>query len=281
MLKDSEWLALVKLLDDEDPEVRKIAHDRLALTGSVGITKLSAFADEAEDYETRNQILEIVRNLITDEVSNRLLAWRKGGGEDLLEGWNCLAALQKDGGDVQKINGEITRLTNKIWLEMNDQMFVMDKLRIFNHVFFVMEGYHFDKVNPTNPALCFPGTVLSGKKGNVQSLSLLYLIVALRLELPVAGVIVPEYNFIYCHEDRQPFYIDVANNGNFISREGVEVFFRKLGLEDSPSWYKPTSKIRMMLNLLQVMRKNYYNSGQVEDALRLEQILEAIDIRFE
>lgn len=281
MLKDSEWLALVKLLDDEDPEVRQIAHARIAQSGSEGLVKLEALADEVGDLGIRNAILELIESLTTDIITQQLLSWRQGGGEDLLSAWMKISGLQKNSQEQNKIQGEITRLTNKIWLEMSEQMFVLDKLRVFNHVMFVMEGYHLLKETPELPSLCFIDQVISQKAGNAQSLCLLYLIIATRLELPLAGVILPGYSVLYCFDERQPFYIDVANGGNFISREGIEVFIKKLGLQEQSSWYKPTTNIRLILNLLEVLRKSYHSSGQSAQARRVEQILEGIDIRFE
>jgi regulator of sirC expression with transglutaminase-like and TPR domain len=281
MLKDSEWLALVKLLDDEDAEVRQIAHNRIAQSGQEGLLKLEALADEVGELAIRNAILALMETLTTESITSQLLAWRQGGGEDLLSAWILLSRLQKNPIEESKIHGEITRLTNKIWLEMNEQMYAFDKLRVFNHVFFVMEGYHLLKESPELPSLCFIDQVLVKKEGNAQSLCLLYLIVATRLELPVAGVILPGYSFIYCFDDRQPFYIDVANGGNFISREGIEVFIKKMGLQEQSSWYKPTTNIRLILNLLEILRKSYYATNLSAQAKRVEQIQEGIDIRFE
>lgn len=281
MLKDSEWLALARLLDDEDPEVRNIAYTRLSEAGRDHLHRIEALADEIGDMTVRHALLDLKEKIITDTVMHTLLKWRQGGGENLAEGWMAISPLLPKETDMAKMQGEITRLTNKLWLELNDQMKLGDKLRVFNHVFFILEGYHLQKDNPQAPGLCFLNELLNTKAGNAQSLCLLYLIVATRLELPVGGVVIPGYSVLYCFDEHQPFYLDVANGGNFISREGIEVFIKKLGLQEQSSWYKPTTNIRLVLNLLEVLRQSYYAKGLPGQAQRVEQILEGIDIRFE
>ena len=281
MLKDSEFIALIKLLDDADPEVRQIAHARLSELGAEGMPRLEAAADEIGDPEIREQILALIQNVNTEHIAVQLMNWRKAGGDDLPTGWNHLTLLHSQDMNQSKIlNNEIIRLSNKIWLEMNEQMYVYEKLRIFNHVFFVMEGYALEKDRPELPKWCFPEIVVKEKKGGSQSLCLLYLSIAHKLELPLAGVILPGYSVLYCHDNHNPFYIDVAGGGNFVSREGLETFVKKLNVPDQAAYYKPTSHIFLILNLIEILRKAYYASGAILKAQQIEDIQQKIDIRL-
>lgn len=281
MLKDSEFLALIKLLDDADPEVRQIAHARLSELGAEAMPRLEAAADEIGDPEIREQILALIHNVNTNHVADLILNWRKAGGDELSSGWNYLSLLNNHDPEILKVlNNEVIRLSNKIWLEMNEQMRVYEKLRIFNHVFFIMEGYALDKDKPELPKWCFPDVVVREKKGGSQSLCLLYLIVAQKLDLPLAGVILPGYSVLYCHDDHNPFYVDVAGGGNFVSKEGLESFIKKLNVPDQSSYYKPTSNILLILNLIEILRKAYYANSSILKARQVEEIQQKIDIRF-
>jgi len=281
MLKDNDFLALIKLLDDEDPEVRHIAESRLYALGVEGIDRLESAADEIGEPESRKLLLELIDRMRLDQVAELLLNWRKGGGNDLLEGWIILTGLHKSVATDKKIQDEVSRLTHKIWLEINEKMYVYEKLRVFNHMFFVHEEFLLEKDKPEHPELCFPDTLINSKKGNSQTLCLLYLIIANRLELPVSGVILPGYSVLYCYDERQPFYIDVAGGGNFVTREGIELFIKKLNIPEHASYYKPTSNIFLLLNLLEVLRKSYYTAGKSDQAHQVEELLKKIEIRFE
>lgn len=281
MIKDSEFSALIRLLDDSDAEVRQIAEHKLSSLGPEIIPRLESAADEVGDLSLRNQVLGLVAEMQTGSISAELLTWRKGGGESLLKGWTLMSPIHHQTMSEKSVQDEISRLSNKIWLEINDQMYLQEKLRVFNHVFFVHENYQLEKEKPEQPELCFIDHLLTHKTGNSQSLNLLYLIIANRLELPLSGVILPGYSVLYCHEERQPFYLDVAGGGNFVTREGLELFVRKLQVQEQSAFYKPTSNIFLMLNLLEVLRRSYYAAGKMKKGAQVEDILRRIEIRLE
>ncbi len=68
--------------------------------------------------------------------------------------------------------------------------------------------------NADNPQDLFLNSVLDNKKGYCLSLSVLYLSIAERLELPVYGVVVPGHFFVrYDDETSKPFNIETTQKG--------------------------------------------------------------------
>ena len=78
-------------------------------------------------------------------------------------------------------------------------------------------------------------TILINKKGNPLSLSLIFLIIAQKCELPIQGVNLPKHFLIaYTHEELEiflgdpvKFYINPFSQGTILSRHDIEQFLEK------------------------------------------------------
>jgi len=279
-MKDSEFLALIKLLDDSDTEVRHIAENKLLAEGKNILERLESAADEIGDHSLHFRILNLAASLRQSNLSAQLLEWRKGGGEDMLEGWVMLSEIKPDSPSDKIVKNEVSRLASKVWLEIQDSMRLHDKLKVINHFLFTIEGYQLEKQDPENPDLFFADKLIATKSGNAQALSLLYLCVAKKLDLPLSGVILPEYMVLYCFDETRPFFLDVPGGGNFVSKEGIQLFIHKLKVPDAPSFYRPASHIQILLSVLEGLKRSYARKDRQEMSMLVDMVLQDIDIHF-
>ena len=71
--------------------------------------------------------------------------------------------------------------------------------------------------NRDNPATLFPHAVLQGKKGSCVGMSLLYLLFAEKMGLPVYGVLAPEHLFVRYDNGKVRFNIETLRKGESMS----------------------------------------------------------------
>ena len=279
-LNDQQFRALVHLLDDEDPEVSRHVWSQLTDMGADAVSRLEAEWERLEDPAMQKAVEDAIHRLQLMEVTNDLLEWRKGGGKDLLQGWFLLSRFQFPDLELRRFSNEVNRLVNKTWLEMSGHMSPEEQIQVINHILFRMEGYGPNNARPNHPHNSFLNYLVEQQQGNVMSLSMLYLIICKQLDLPVHGVLLPGYFVLLYKDHAHEFYIDVFNGGKIFDRERLEHYLKQVHVEAKPSYFKPTSNIYIILNLLQLVSSDFGRSGRQDKVDDIQQLLEDIDIRF-
>jgi regulator of sirC expression with transglutaminase-like and TPR domain len=279
-MNENEFHALISLLDDEDPEVSGHVWAKLMDLGREGMDRLEAAWYLEHDPSIQKKIEEIIHQIQLRDAARNLLSWRKEGGMDLMQGWFLVNKIQYPDLDFNPIRNELNRLVNKTWLEVNDRMAPHEKLKVLNHILFVMEGYRPNKEIPNEPDNTWLNMVLDRKKGNVITLSLLYLYICQKLDFPVAPVLLPGYFVLLYNDGETEFYIDVFNGGMFFTRKDLQRFLAEMNVEEKPSYFKPTSNIYTILAMLKQLAIDYKKSDEPERAVEIEQLLEDIEIRL-
>lgn len=280
-LTESEFKALLRLIDDEDEEVSSHVWSKLLSLGESGRERLEAEWLTASDPVMQRRLEEVINRLHHKDVALELLEWRKDGGRDLLKGWFLVSKFQFPELDYQKYRNEVNRLVNKTWLEINGQMDPGQKLRVINHMIFKMEGYGPNNGRPRFPHNSHINYLMDHQQGNVNSLSLLYLLICQQLDLPVSGVILPGYFILIWKDGKDEFYIDVFNGGQTFKRPRLESYLKQMNVPEMASYYNPTSNIYIILNLIRSIAADYNENEKPEKVQELEELLEDIDIRFD
>ena len=279
-MKDNEFKALISLLEDDDPEVSEHVWEKLTSMGVEGVDRLEAEWEVQHDPIIQEKLEEVIQKILSRENTDALLDWRKGGGKDLWEGWMLFSQFRYPEADLKKYKSQLSRLVHKTWLSVNDRMEPYEKLRVINHILFTLEGFKSNKKETNFPENNFVNYFFDQKKGNVISMSLLYLLICKQLEYPVNGVIIPGYFFLHYMDPHLEFYIDVYNGGLFYSRRDLQNFMKAINLEAKPAYFKPTSNIYILLNLIRSTAEDYRKSGKPDKAQMLDELLEDIEITF-
>ena len=115
-----------------------------------------------------------------------------------------------------------------------------DKCRILNRVMFHEHGFHGNTENYADPLNSFLDQVLIRRKGIPLSLSLVYLLVAERIGLPLEPVGLPGHFLVGCYSEEVPFYIDPFNAGRLISAAEAVAMVRKQSLHPTLADLAPT-----------------------------------------
>ena len=280
-MNDKDFKALIHLLDDEDPEVSSHVWSRLLDMGSDGKERLEAHWEMEADPAIQKRLEEVLHRINFVDVSTELRNWRLEGGNDLLLGWFIFSKLFYPEIDFKKYKGEVNRLVNKTWLELNDRMDPVQKIKVINHILFKMEGYNPNKNRPHFPNANFINSVIEGQEGNPVTLGILYLLICQQLNLNVFGVILPGYFILMFKDEQEEFFIDVYNGGNPFNKQSLQNYLKELKVEESRQFFLPTSNIYIILNLIQTAINNYATQGRQDKVEELQELLKMIEVRFE
>jgi regulator of sirC expression with transglutaminase-like and TPR domain len=278
-IEESTFRALVSLLDDPDPFVTSEVEKQLFGLGLNGIERLEQIWEQTDSAIIQHRIEELIGRIQLTSLTEQLLNWRKGGGEDLLEGWLILTQIQYPTLNLQKYRNAVSSLVSRIWIHLDERMNEIEKLCVVNKYFYQIESYSGNYQEPEKPDNNYLSVLIDSKKGNSLSLSALYLTICNQLNIPLQVVNFVGYYAIRCYRRTSHFYIDAYNQGMFFTPQQVQEFLEKMNVEDKVNHYKPLSNIYIILSIIQQLIQNYQ---QIESpkADIFEKLLKDIEITF-
>lgn len=292
--------ALVYLLGDTDMEVTEIAKKEILTIGKDAIPQLEDSYLLIESNQQKDALDEIIHRLKTDKIYAALSHWHQSNSNDLLRAWCIISELSGRSIEYDKITKEIEQLKVEIWLGLQSNQSVVEKINYFNYVFYTKNNFLGDTKDYNNPSNSFIDNVLNNRKGNPISLSALYMIIAQKLKLPVFGVNLPQHfvlAFMNLEIDlldndeivklsqgdeielpvdpnSEPlFYINPFNKGTIFSKKHLISFLKELKISPEQDYFKICDEkaiIKRMLRNLQVSyakQHSAYKKEQIDELL--------------
>lgn len=281
-MDNPEVKALISLLDDSDQEVYVHIEEKLISMGNQVIPFLEDAWSNAFDPVLQQRIAHIVHKIQFDTLLEDLKLWIHTSDDNLLAGAILIARYQYPELDQEKITLFISQLKKEIWLELNESLTALEQVNILNHIFFTKHGFSGNTTNYHAPQNSYINCVIETKKGNPLALSILYLLVAQSLGLPIYGVNLPEHFILSYLEVREGeegntgkvlFYINPFSKGSVFGKNDIDQFIKKLNLDPQNSYYKPCSNKDMILRMLRNLTFSYQKLGDTEKVDELNQMI--------
>ncbi len=259
----SDILAKIKLLDDPDESIYQTIKESLIKEGSSAIPILEETWTSEVNPLVQERIEEIIKTIQFTEIKNELFQWKHTSGLDLAYGAYLIAKYFNPDCNWNEIDKKLDQLKKSVWVELNQNLTALEKIRLLNHLLFDINHFKADTTTPNNLRNFLINNVLDTKQGNALSLSILYISIAQRLNLPVFGVDLPK-NFICCYVDKISafeafgdsannavlFYINPFNRGSVFGRKEIDYFLDQAKLEPQQDFYSPCSNIAVIIRLI-------------------------------
>jgi regulator of sirC expression with transglutaminase-like and TPR domain len=280
--------ALISLLDDPDAEVIGLVSDNLLRQGLKAIPELERAWDNAYDEVLQNRLGKVIQSIKLEYARNNIEKWINSGAENILEGAFYVAQFQFSEINLSEIEREIENIRKDVWLEINDNLTALEKVRIMNYIVFDIYRYSKNLADPYSPQNSFINQVIGTKKGNPVSLSIIYLAVARKLDLPIYGVNLPE-NFILAYKDDykhfassgQPddilFYINPYDRGAVLGKREIEYFISHNMLNREEEYFIPCTNVEIIKQLINTLVLSYERHSMAEKADKYRVLLESFN----
>ncbi|MFW5879468.1 MAG: transglutaminase family protein [bacterium] len=271
-MEKSRLEALINLLDDPDDTVALTVTENLLKAGRDVIPVLEQAWEEAAGSEIFQERLEnVINDIQFQDIKRDLAYWCHHEKGNLIKGAFIIAKYQYPEIKFRQIDELIEKLVRDVWLEINNDLTALEKVRIMNDIFFGHHGFQVNKTNLFSPYNSYINYVLDAKKGNALSLSIIYMTIAQRLGMSIEGVNLPN-NFIMAYMDRYVygdlfrdnvlFYMDPLSNGAALSRKEIDHYLKKINVKPHESFYTPCDHIKILQRLLSNLIVAYNKTGQ-------------------
>lgn len=281
--------ALIRLLDDNDEEVLKVVNQKLLDLGNEAIPFLEDAWENSlnENYQTK--IENIIQNIQFSSLRIQLENWSNSEEQDLLLGAYLVSKHQYPDLEFNKLEKKIEAIKRDVWLELNDNLTALEKVKILNHIIYDIHGFTRNSSNFYSPQNSYINNLLDDKKGNAVSLSILYAHIAQKLDLPIYGVNLPK-NFVLAYRDEiasfssykdsSPnnvlFYINPFNKGAVFGRREIDFFIKQQNLDYNEDYFMPCSNKEVIIELVNTLIQSYEKSGYEDKIKELNKILQII-----
>lgn len=288
-LNEKEIKSLVSLVDDEDDISRNIVKDRILKIGEPAIPFIKEAIERSINPTETFTLKEIFKELNLRSTYDNLLIWKELNNSNLYQGLLILAKYNYPNLRAEVLTSEIEKIRKQLWLELNDNLTALEKVRVLNRIFFDFNGFDGDRENFFAPENSFINDVIFRKKGNPLMLSALYSIIAQSVNIPIYGINFPRHfmtvfidkliitNVGEVKEKDILFYINPFDRGDIYSLVEVRNFLLKMNIKPEPEHYLPCTNDVLVKRCINNLIQTYRNIEKNEIAENWQYLLTAFD----
>lgn len=288
-MNNKEISSQIKLLDDPDETIFRFVRDNLISHGLEIVPELEKAWESSFNELIQERIEDIIKNIQFSALKEQLKGWVQTGAKDIAYGAYLLAKYQYPDLAWEGISENLENIRNDVWLELNDNLTALEKIRVLNHVLFEVHKFSSNNSNFYSPQNAYLNLLFETKKGNPVSLGILYMSVAQRLELPVFGVNLTK-NFILCYVDNIStfhafgdntdnsvlFYINPFNRGAVFGRKEIDYFIIQQHLEPIKDYFSPCRNTKTLERLISNLILSYEKLGYTDKMRELGELLDIL-----
>jgi regulator of sirC expression with transglutaminase-like and TPR domain len=270
----SEIRSLITLLDDEDESIYAVVRERLLSYKENALLFLPFIEEKVTIAEKR--LSEVREMLIRSSFKDQLLHLKrnKEGDIDLEEGVFLLARQRYSDLEVSSYSEQLNFYASELKEKLSS---VTDETEILRRIisFFTEEkafvGNRDDYYSEENHYI---NRVLDTKIGIPITLSVIYILVGQRINLPMKGIGLPGHFVMRFSFGSSHVYIDPFNSGKILSLNDCATIVKNLGFNFTEEYLQPVSNKqileRMLRNIILTLEKK-------QDKERIETIRQFID----
>ncbi|PKP45953.1 MAG: hypothetical protein CVT94_16265 [Bacteroidetes bacterium HGW-Bacteroidetes-11] len=278
--------ALISLLDEPDQGIFSKVRDQIFAYGSLAVPLLENAWESTFDTFLQKRIEDIIHDIHFNQLYVDLTNWAHFGNNNLLDGYILFTRYQLQNLDEAAIRQHIHKLRRDIWLELNENLTALEKVKVLNHIIFDVHKF---KLSPTKSAeirYLLLNNLLETHSAYSISIGILYTLLAQSLDLPITGVMLPGERYVMAWMDtsgeskgippRVMFYINPENSGGVFTRYEITSLLKHLKEPIRDHFYKPVSHqviIDKMFELLSFLHINVGDPAKVEEIDHLRSAL--------
>lgn len=262
-MEEKELKALVSLLDDDDSQIVSHVEKKILSIGVSIIPFLELEWESCFNPKAQERIEELIHVLQYELVKKRLTEWYTSKDHDLLTGMWIISTYQYPDTELTRLKQELEQIYYETWLEFRNDLYPFDQVKVINSVLFGKLKFGPNSKNFHSPGNSLINVVLETRKGNPITLSVIYLLVAQKLKLPVYGVNLPNLFILTYKDDKNTqFYINAFNRGLIFSKHDIENYINELHLSPQASFYEPCDNIEIIRRALRNLIMSFEKMGE-------------------
>ena len=221
-----------------------------------------------------------MRSVLTQDLTHpraeRLLAQALAASPERLDlAALAIAALEFPGLDVADWQAQLDFLASRVRACVGESAGVAEQYTALRKVLVEEEGFRGNAAHYADPDNSFLNLVLTRKVGIPISLSVVWLEVARRAEIPLYGVAFPGHFLVALSGDGTRIVVDPFNRGRTLSSEDLNAMLRRTAANVllTDELFEPASVRAISWRMLMNLKRLYINKSDQPRAVKVENLL--------
>jgi regulator of sirC expression with transglutaminase-like and TPR domain len=276
-LPESQKAALLKLLADDDPAIYHDIRQRILSFGPSAADWLRPHL-LSRDPTLRRRAQEIVGRIEGQMADDRFLCFCVQQGEelDLERGAWLLAQTQYPDINIEAYSALLDSFAEDVRGRLEPRVTSQQALKALNPYLFEELGFAGNEENYYDPENSYLNRVVDRRTGNPINLCLVYLLLARRLHLPVAGIGLPGHFICRFQSTSAEIFVDPFNRGRLLTKADCVQYLLQGHYKVRDDYLAPVSPRRMLLRICGNLHQIYLHLEKAEAATRLQRYLVAL-----
>jgi len=283
--------ALLYLIEDPDHQVYQHVKQEILTFGSKIIPILQHVLDRTKNCLMQERIEDILQEIHFQKLQKNFERWSKNDRHDLSKGILLLCTYQYPDIDLEWLKGQLISISHEINYAIEREDNPQKIMKIFNRIFFDNYGFKVLNTEGLIYQYYYPHNVMTARKGEVISLSALYMMLATSLKLPICMMRLPENKSVlaYLGNTTSPnpynpttnvaFYMDMTMSGQMISQPEVLCrFFNNVETSNTEAYLTPLEPNDVLGMIIESLLQFHRNQKIVNADQKIEELEVLLDI---
>lgn len=282
---ETELEHMSKLLDDSE-DIYSNIKDRFISYGGKTSKYLKKFTDD-ENQLVRIRANEIISIIKFEETLKKFKRLSEQEDTEILEDASLLiASVAYPAVDMSIYRSKLDQMASDIEMQLLkksnniDSLEPVEVLNTMNNYLFYDRGFKGNEESYYEPDNSFLNKVIDNGVGIPVSLSILYILIARRLNIPVFGISLPGHFILKYSDSRAEFFIDPYNKGVMISVNEAKAFVKNIGMSKidfkSIPYLKNTTDKEIVLRVLRNLSEIYKEKNEKLKKEQVEKLMETM-----
>lgn len=274
---ESQRTALLRLLTDEDPGVYEAVRAKILSFGPRTVGWLHPHS-LSNDPLMRRRVHEIVLYFGRQEADTQFLSFclKQSEDLDLEQGAWLLAQTQYPEINLEAYAAVLDSFAGELRERLDLEADARQILIRVNDYLFRELGFSGNEADYYDPNNSYLNRVLDRRTGNPISLSLLYLLLARRLRLPVAGIGLPGHFICRYQGPAGDIYVDPFFRGRLLTKADCVQYLLQGNYSVQDEHLTPISSRRLLLRICSNLHQIYAHQELEELTTRVQRYLVAL-----
>ena len=268
--------SLIYLLDDEDDSIYSIAKENLLFAGERVLPVLEGYM-QGDDSLMQHRIREVYDTISLTTFKDQLRSFCEAQKAelDLEEGAFLISKHAYPNVDMHNYADLLNFFAAEFQSRLDPSDIPEEIAMKIGHYFSHEKGFSGNEADYYNTDNHYINKVIETKQGVPITLSVIYMLVLRRLNLPVQGIGMPGHFIVRYEFGKKFIFADPFYSGNSFSRDDCKNSLTKLGYLFKDEYLEPVTNKqileRMLRNLVLVFEKH-------NQPAKMQALLQCIDI---
>jgi len=276
-LSEPKRAALLSLLTDEDPEVYQMVRAKIISFGPDAIEWLRPHMLSHEPV-LRRRAREIIQHFSRQDADNEFLSFCLKNGEDLSleQGAWSLARTRYPDINIEGYEALLDSFAADLRERIDFTAEPKEIIAAINQYFFDELRFTGNEQNYYDPENSYLNRVLDRRTGNPINLCLVYLLLARRLKLPMAGIGLPGHFICRYQSSAAEIYVDVFQRGACLTKADCVQYLLRGNFSVREQYLTPVSARRILLRICTNLQQIYRQTKCLEENTRVQRYVVAL-----